>query len=120
MFGQSPSKLNEVADIFEVMAYHQILRRDADWPGAIATDIKRRSRRATVCTVQGSPLYLNGMHANRGRTETLSTDEFLRSVDSVEKSEADGVCVFTFTDFLGYRETADGKRRIDRLKRFRR
>ena len=50
----------------------------------------------------------------------MTTDEFLRCVDSVEASEANGVCVFTFTDFLGYRETADGKRRIDRLKRFRR
>jgi len=120
VFGQSPAKLNEVADIFEVMAYHQILRRDSTWPGAIASDIKRRSGKEVVCTVQGSPLYLTGMHANRGRAETLSTEEFLRCVDSVEKSEADGVCVFTFTDFLSYRETTEGERRIERLKRFRR
>ena len=102
------------------MAYHQILRRDSAWPAAIASDIKRRSGKTTVCTVQGSALYLNGMHANRGRAETLTTDEFIRAVDSVEKSDADGVCVFTFTDFLDMRDTADGRRRIDRLRDFRR
>jgi hypothetical protein len=73
-----------------------------------------------VCTLQGSPLYLNGMHAGRGRAETLSTDEFITAVDGVEASAADGICVFTFTDFLDMRGTADGQRRINRLRGFRR
>jgi hypothetical protein len=119
VFGQSPSMLNEVAEVFEVMAYHQILRKDTSWPGKIGTDIKRRSKQTTVCTLQGNPLYLDGMHANRGRATRLSTDEFIQLVNSVEDSEADGVCVFTFTDFLGYRDTADGRRHIERLKNFR-
>lgn len=119
VYGQSPTMLGEVADVFEVMAYHQIMRRDANWPGRIGTDIKRRSHKTTICTIQGNALYLDGMHANRGRSTLLSTDEFIRLVDSVEESEADGVCVFTFSDFLGYRDTADGRRRIDRLSRFR-
>lgn len=120
VFGQSPSQLNKVADVFEVMAYHQILRRDSNWTGEIGTDVKRRSGKTTVCTIQGSALYLNGMHANRARKETLTTEEFIDCVDSVEASEADGLCVFTFTDFLNMRKTADGRRRIDRLKSFRR
>jgi hypothetical protein len=119
VFGQSPTMLGGVAEVFEVMAYHQILRRETDWPGRIGTDIKRRSKRTTICTIQGNPLYLEGMHANRGRSTSLHTDEFIALVDSVEASEADGVCVFTFTDFLGYRDTADGRRRIYRLKQFR-
>lgn len=119
VFGQSPSMLGDVANIFEVMAYHQILRKNADWPGQIGADIKRRSKQTTVCTIQGNPLYLEGMHSNRGRATTLSTEEFIQLVDSVERSEADGVCVFTFTDFLGYRDTAEGRRRIDRLRNFR-
>jgi hypothetical protein len=119
VFGQSPAMLGEVAEVFEVMAYHQIMRRDTSWPGRIGTDIKRRSRQATVCTIQGNPLYLEGMHANRGRATELPTEEFISLVDSVEASEADGVCVFTFTDFLGYRDTADGRKRIDRLRHFR-
>lgn len=119
VFGQSPEMLSETADVFEVMAYHQILRRDTDWPGRIGTDIKQRSKQTTVCTIQGNPLYLEGMHAGRGRSTSLSTGEFIELVDSVEKSEVDGVCVFTFTDFLGYRDNAEGRKRIERLKRFR-
>lgn len=121
VFAQSVTRLAPVSDVFEVMAYHQILRRDADWPGAIGSDIKRRAAgRTTVCTVQGSALYLNGMHAGRGRSEAIDTDEFIRAVDGVEASAADGLCVFTFTDFLNMRETGDGRRRIERLRRFRR
>lgn len=120
VFGQSVSRLADVADVFEVMAYHQILRRSPAWPAEIASDIKRRSRAITVCTIQGNALYLDGIHANRGRQKTIDTDEFNHIVDMVETSEADGICVFTFTDFLEMRETADGKQRIDRLKSFRR
>ncbi|MBB4301431.1 hypothetical protein GGD81_000446 [Rhodobium orientis] len=120
VFGQSVSGLAGVADVFEVMTYHQILGRDAEWPGRIGADVKRRSGgRTTVCTIQGSALYLDGMHAGRGRLEAICTDEFIHMVDAVEASEADGVCVFTFTDFLNMRDTSDGRRRIDRLKAFR-
>jgi hypothetical protein len=120
VFGQSPSQLSAVADVFEVMAYHQILRRSPAWPGEIGTDIRRRSGKTTVCTVQGSALYLDGMHAHRGRAASITTDEFIRCLDGVEASEADGLCVFTFTDFLAMRATADGRRRIARLQAFRR
>ncbi|HEY7765251.1 MAG TPA: hypothetical protein VIB38_09705 [Aestuariivirgaceae bacterium] len=120
IFGQSPSQLSQVADVFEVMAYHQILRRDPGWTGRIGTDVKRRSGRTTVCTIQGSALYLHGMHADHGRKKTVDADEFIHCIDSVEDSEADGLCVFTFTDFLNMRHTSEGRRRIERLKSFRR
>ncbi|HRD77112.1 MAG TPA: hypothetical protein PK264_14470 [Hyphomicrobiaceae bacterium] len=120
VFGQSPARLSAVSDLFEVMGYHQIMRRDASWPGAIAGDIKRRTGKTVVCTVQGSALYLDGIHAGRGRATTLDTDEFILAVDGIERSEADGICVFTFTDFLDMRGTTDGERRIARLKAFRR
>jgi hypothetical protein len=120
VFGQSPARLAPVSDVFEVMAYHQILRRDTTWPAAVAADIKLRSGKTTVCTIQGGALYLDGMHANRGRAERITTDEFIDAVDRVEATDVDGVCVFTFTDFLDMRETSDGRRRIDRLRAFRR
>ena len=120
VFGQSPARLAPVSDVFEVMAYHQILRRDSAWPAAVASDIKRRSGKTTVCTIQGGALYLNGMHAGRGRAEIITTDEFINAIDAVEATDVDGLCVFTFTDFLDMRDTADGRRRIERLKTFRR
>lgn len=120
VFGQGITQMSPVSDVFEVMAYHQILRRDASWPAVIGTDIKRRSGKTTVCTIQGSPLYLEGMHAGRGRAEVIPTEEFIQAVDDIEASEVDGLCVFTFTDFLDMRDTEDGRRRIDRLRSFRR
>lgn len=118
--GQSPAVLRDVADIFEVMAYHQILKRDEAWPAAVAANIKARSGRATVCTLQGAALYLDGMHAGRGRAEHIGLEVFLRAVNLVEATDVDGICVFTFTDFLGMRGTDEGERRIARLRAFRR
>jgi hypothetical protein len=60
------------------------------------------------------------MHANRGRTESITTEEFIDAIDRVEASDGDGICMFTFADFLANRGTADGRRRIDRLNAFRR
>lgn len=119
VFGQDIGRLAEVIDIFEVMAYHQILRQPATWPAAVAENIKARSGRRTICTLQARPLYLDGMHAGRGRSETLDADEFSQAVDALEESSVDGLCVFTFADFLEFRETRDMRGIIRRLGRFR-
>jgi hypothetical protein len=120
VFGQEVARLHEVVDVFEVMAYHQILRRDAEWPASVASDIRARAGKATVCTLQTRPLYLGGMHAGKGRSASLDAAEFCRAVDAVERSEVEGVCVFTFDDLLEMRDTPDGQTMIDRLRAFRR
>ncbi|MBV9275581.1 MAG: hypothetical protein JO333_16930 [Verrucomicrobia bacterium] len=120
VFGQDVARLREVVDIFEVMAYHQILRRDAAWPAAVGSDIKSRSRRSVVCTLQAKPLYLDGMHAGGGRAQSLSPQEFVTAVDALERSTVDGLCVFSFSDLLAMRDSEDGRRMMDRLRRFRR
>jgi hypothetical protein len=38
----------------------------------------------------------------------------------VEKSAVDGMCVFTFSQLLGLRETEQGQKMVERLRRFRR
>lgn len=119
VFGQDIARLSEVVDIFEVMSYHQILRRDAEWPAAIGADIKQRTARSVVCTLQAKALYLDGIHANRGRSPHISADEFARAVDALEQSPVDGMCVFTFSDLLNASQTSEGRRILDRLKHFR-
>lgn len=119
VFGQDIGRLWEVVDVFEVMSYHQILRRDARWPAAVGSDIKRRTARQVVCTLQAEALYLDGMHAGRGRSAKISGDEFERAVDELETSSVDGMCVFTFSQVLARRDTGDGRRMLQRLKRFR-
>ena len=118
-FGQDIGRLSGVVDVFEVMSYHQILRRDARWPAAVGSDIKMRTARQVVCTLQADALYLDGMHAGRGRSAEISGAEFERAVDELEKSVVDGMCVFTFSQVLARRKTEDGRRIVERLKRFR-
>jgi hypothetical protein len=118
VFGQDVARLKEVVDVFEVMAYHQILRRNALWPAAVAADIKARSGGTVVCTFQAKALYLDGLHAGRGRAHRLDSEEFTTAVDAVERTPIDGLCVFTFSDLLEMRDSEDGRRMIDRLRRF--
>ena len=119
VFGQDIGHLSDVVDIFEVMSYHQILRREATWPAAIGGDIKRRTSRQAVCTLQAKAIYLEGMHAGRGRAATISSDEFSAAVDALEGSPVDGICVFTFSQLLETQETDEGRKMIERLTRFR-
>jgi hypothetical protein len=120
VFGQDVARLAEVVDVFEVMAYHQILRQPAEWPGAVASDIRTRSGKAAICTLQVKALYLEGTHAGKGRLSKIDMQEFSAAVDSVETSDVEGICVFTFTDLLALRGSAQGEAMIERLRRFRR
>jgi hypothetical protein len=120
VFGQDIALLSSVVDIFEVMSYHQILRRDALWPAAIGGDIKRRATGKVICTLQAKALYLEGLHAGRGRSTQITAEEFRRAVDALEASPVDGMCVFTFSQLLEARETAEGREMIARLRQFRR
>jgi hypothetical protein len=119
-FGQDVARLAEVVDVFEVMAYHQILRQPASWPGTVASHIKARSGRSAICTLQAKALYLEGMHAGKGRLADIDEREFAASVASVERSDVEGLCIFTFSDLLALRGTNRGEAMIDRLRRFRR
>ncbi|MEZ2127710.1 MULTISPECIES: hypothetical protein [unclassified Sinorhizobium] len=119
VFGQDMSMLASVVDIFEVMAYHQILAKSELWPAEVASDIIRRSGQKAICTLQGSALYLDGMHAGRGRRAEITADEFARALEALESSAVEGVCVFTFTDLLDLRGTKKGQAMLDALKAFR-
>jgi hypothetical protein len=120
VFGQDIAGLSEVVDVFEVMSYHQILRRDAGWPAAVGCDIKQRTKRDVICTLQAKALYLEGMHAGRGRSTKISAEELGRAVDALEKSVVDGMCIFTFSQLLEIRQTDEGRKMVDRVARFRR
>jgi len=121
IFGQDITKLKDVVDIFEVMAYHQILKRDTHWPASITNDIKQRSQgKKAICTIQAKAIYLDGMHAGKGRQREITSQDFAQMLHALEKSETDGVCVFTFSDLLDLRETKDGHYRLDALRAFRR
>lgn len=119
VFGQDIAALAGVVDIFEVMAYHQILARPPSWPAEVAGDIKKRSGREAICTLQAKALYLEGMHAGRGRSSELTAREFGQALDALDTSGVDGVCVFTFTDLLDMRGSEKGETMLAALRSFR-
>ena len=119
VFGQDIAALAGVVDIFEVMAYHQILARPPAWPAQVAADIKQRSGRKAICTLQARALYLDGMHAGKGRTAELSAEELGQALDALEAADVDGVCMFTLTDLLDFRGSAKGADMVAALRRFR-
>ena len=100
VFGQDVAALAETVDAFEVMTYHQILKRRVGWIGSRGSQVKVATGRPTFCTVQARPLYLDGMHASENRHPELSADEFQRAVQSARQAGVDGVIVFTLTDLL--------------------
>ncbi len=100
VFGQRFESLAEVVDVFEVMAYHQILKRPPEWISRIGEEVKARTERTAVCTLQAVPLYLDGMHAKENRARTLDAEEFGRATELVAKSSVDGMVFFIWTDFL--------------------
>ena len=99
-FGQHLESLSEVVDIFEVMTYHQILKRPVDWIPSIGREVKRRTGKKALCTLQVEPLYLGGMHAVEGRSHTIGVEEFAQAVRAVRSGNLDGVVLFVWSDLL--------------------
>jgi hypothetical protein len=116
VFGQSFELLAPVVDVFEVMAYHQILKRPPDWISGIADEVKSRSGRSTVCTVQAAPLYLDGVHSAQGRSPDIGHDEFRACVGAAKSSTADGVVFFLWSDFLREVLLDGDNRRLDIIR----
>lgn len=100
VFGQSFEKLSPVVDSFEVMTYHQILKRPLEWIPLIANEVREYTGREVLCTLQAKPFYLDGMHRAAGRRRELPIEEFAAALAQVRASKADGVVAFTWSDFL--------------------
>ncbi len=117
VFAQDWRSLEDVVDVFEVMAYHQILGRDIAWISQIAREVKQTVQKRVLATVQAKPLYVDGMHAGRGRRQTLPFEEFVLALEAVRSSGADGVSVFTWSDFLRQALAENDPRYIDAIRR---
>lgn len=120
VFGQSIEILSDVVDVFEVMAYHQILGLPGEWAAEAAADIKIRtkSNNEVLCTVQGKPDYTQGMHSGRGRKEDITLDEVSEIITKVKSTgKADGIVVYSWADFLEHQFEQNTTEYIDRIKK---
>ncbi len=116
VFGQRIEALSDVVDVFEVMTYHQILKRPTSWIPQIGEEVKNRSGRETVCTLQARPIYLDGIYAQDNRSPTLDAEEFAEAIDAVENSNVDGVVVFVWLDLLEQVLEQNDTRRVDAIR----
>jgi hypothetical protein len=116
VFGQRIESLAKVVDVFEVMTYHQILRRPTSWIPRAGEEVKNRSGCKTVCTIQAAPLYLDGIYAKDHRSPTLDTEEFASAVDTVESSDVDGIVVFIWSDLQKEILERNNEKQVDALR----
>ncbi len=98
-FGQDAEKLSDLIDIFELMAYHQILDQDAQWVIAVSGALKAAVKKPVVTTVQARPAYLDGFHAGRGRRRQISSEEWNHMINGLP-GLVDGIAVFEWGQLL--------------------
>jgi len=116
VFGQRLTSLKDVVDVFEVMTYHQILKRPTEWIVESGEDVKRRTGRKTVCTLQAKPIYLDGIYAKDRRSPTLDAEEFAQAAEAVANSSLDGLMVFAWSDLLQEALEQGDARRVDAIR----
>jgi hypothetical protein len=116
VFGQHIETLADVVDVFEVMTYHQILRRPTSWIPQAGEEVKRRAGCKTLCTIQSNPIYLDGIYAKDKRSSSLDHEEFADAVSAVSNSSVDGIVVFVWSDLLREVILDQDCRRVDTIR----
>lgn len=110
VFGQDWRKLSAVTDIFEVMAYHQVLGRNTAWITSTIREIKTIAKRPIAATLQMHPLYIDGIHVGDSRSLSISADEFQEAISAARRGGADRIIFFTWDNLLA----TDGDKELSR------
>jgi hypothetical protein len=110
VLGQRVESLATVAEHFEVMVYHQILkRRPQEWIPAVAGVLRDRTARTIIPCLQVRPTYLDGIYAQAGRRAHIGPAEFRECVSAVAASAADGIMTYHWSDVLAEDATSGGE-----------
>jgi hypothetical protein len=110
---QDLGSLAEWIDAFELMTYLQILRRPAAWLEPAIDDARQALTpdRAVYCTLQVAPLYLDGVHAGKGRAPDVTARDLEIAARTALHHGADGLVFYHWTDFLLDERAGGDKRR---------
>lgn len=101
LLGQRVELLEDCAEHFEVMVYHQILMRSpAAWIPQVVSELRARTARAIVPCLQVRPTYTEGIFAGAGRREQIGPSEFQEAVTAVAASGAGGIMTYHWSDIL--------------------
>jgi hypothetical protein len=109
VLGQDIELLSAHAEHFELMFYHQILRREPrSWISRVVAQTRPRTDRTLLACLQGSADYLDPMYAPGRRNPAIPVDEFTLALRTVLESEADGLMVYHWNDILADEEAGHG------------
>lgn len=112
VFGQHREKLAPLVDAFELMTYHQVLKRPPPFITQVANEAKAQTAKRIYCTVFTRPRYLEGVYEPDRRHPSITADEVAAVLQAVADSRADGV-VLRWEDYLeDLRTPDDGKGRV--------
>lgn len=101
LLGQRVESLTPFVELFEVMVYHQILKRDPrKWIPKLVADLRSRTDRSLVPCLQVRPTYLEGHHASARRRSMIGPEEFESCVEAVQSSGAGNIATYHWTDLL--------------------
>ncbi len=114
--GQRFEFLASHADVFELMHYHQILRREpVEFTKTSVEQAEARTTRTLLATLQTKPDYLQDIYAAGRRKPEIPFEEHLATLRAVTDSPADGVMVYHWKDYL--EAEARGDQRMSRALR---
>jgi hypothetical protein len=109
VLGQRVESLAAAAEHFEVMVYHQILkRRPREWIPAVVAALRDRTTRTIIPCLQVRPTYLDGIYAQARRRPQIGPEEFRECVSAVAASPADGIMTYHWSDVLAEDATSGG------------
>lgn len=118
ILGQDLGAISRDAEHIETMVYHQILAREPRvWIPEILRELRPAVRGTLLASLQTTAAYTRPPHDNRGRSGTLTPQEFAGTLAAVAASPADGVSIYHWTDVLADELTAGGVM-VEALRRY--
>jgi hypothetical protein len=99
--GQRYEEIAQHADVFEMMFYHQILKRDpVEMIRANIAEAEQRTTRTLLACLQTKADYVRPPFDHDGRTPIIPMDEHRAALRAVADSAADGVMIYHWRDYL--------------------
>ncbi|MBI3458159.1 MAG: hypothetical protein HY002_20490 [Candidatus Rokubacteria bacterium] len=112
VLGQHRRQLAPLVDAFELMTYHQVLKRQPSFITEVGNEARIQTAKPIYCTVFTRPRYLDGVYKQDGRHPSITAGEVAAVLEAVAASQADGV-VLRWEDYLeDLRATDNTKLRV--------
>ncbi len=117
VLGQRPSDLDAAVDVYELMFYFQIQKRDPEtWIPERVAEVREQTTHTVLADLQGGAEYLEDIYAPGRRKREITEQDWLAALRGVARSGADGVLVYSWRDLLA--DEARGGERVRRLQEY--